>query len=112
MHKLLLFLFVTFSALVRAADIEVNGIYYTYGSDLTLSVASSNGQYAGNIVIPHTVTIENVDHTVTGIDEYAFMMCNSLTSVSLPVSITKMLPVSHIVPGKIYIRGGRKIIFN
>lgn len=90
MRKILIFLFVTISALVHAADIEVNGLYYNYGSDLTLSVATSNGQYAGNIVIPQTVTIENVDYTVTGIDEYAFMMCNSLTSVSLPSSITRM----------------------
>jgi len=38
---------------------------------------------AGNLVIPDSVTYQNIIYSVTGIDDYAFYECDGLTSVTM-----------------------------
>ena len=80
-----------------AHDIEVVNsdgvtIYYVWTNDNTeLAVSrrgTSSGSYYGNVVIPETVLYNNKPYSVTSIGSYAFNSCSSLTSVTIPKSVT------------------------
>ncbi len=75
-------------------EFAVDGIYYKivdneacvtfqeYRSGMHLS------DYHGDVVIPATVTYQDVTYPVTTIDYYAFNYCQGLTSITIPESIT------------------------
>ena len=46
--------------------------------------------YSGNIVIPETVTYNNVTYKITSLGYECFNGCSSLTSINLPSSITSL----------------------
>lgn len=74
-----------------AYDFTVNGIFYKIKEDNTkvaVTLSSNTGNsYAGDIVIPPTVTYNNATYTVTQIYPFAFASCHDLTSVVIPNSI-------------------------
>lgn len=87
MKKLLLFFAAMCCMMVaNAYDFTVNGINYNVTSedeeDKTVEVAENES--SGSIVIPATVTYNEVTYRVTGIGEYAFCECEDLKSVTLP----------------------------
>ena len=45
-------------------------------------------KYAGEVVIPESVTYEGVTYSVTWIGDHAFRNCDGLTSVTIPNSVT------------------------
>ena len=60
-------------------DFEVDGIYYKYNGDVTVSVTfkgSSHNEYAnkytGDVIIPSSVTYSGTTYSVTSIGTYAF----------------------------------------
>ena len=75
-------------------EFAVDGIYYKivdneacvtfqeYREGMHLS------DYHGDVVIPATVTYQDVTYPVTTIDYYAFNYCQGLTSITIPESIT------------------------
>ena len=88
-----------------AYDCKVNGIYYyldrtentarvtykhrSYGS------ASSGGysytsDYEGEIIIPPSFIFEDITYNVTKIDDYAFISCSNLTSVTIPNNVVSI----------------------
>lgn len=77
-----------------AYDCEVDGIYYYRISATELEVANkvfsdqNRTAYSGAINIPSTVTYNGKTFNVVSIGEYAFRDCTSLTSVTIPNSIT------------------------
>ena len=86
-----------------AHDIEVQNadgvpIYYNYindGTELEVTFLGSNhfsspNVYQGNVAIPKEVTYMNRTRKVTSIGEYAFCQCSSLTSVTIPNSVTSI----------------------
>ena len=87
----------TFALACHAYDVEVDGIYYDLNKDdNTASVtykyfASQNNSsaYSGDVVIPESITVDNIEFAVTSIGSYAFYYCSSLTSVTIPNSVTK-----------------------
>ena len=50
----------------------------------------AKANYFGDVVIPETVNIENVDYNVTSIGSYAFNKCEGLKTVSIPASVTSI----------------------
>ena len=87
-----------FSLTVNAHDFEVNSIFYniTSETDLTVEVTYKGdnpqsgiswNKYPGDIVIPSSVTYNNITYTVTGIGDYAFYDCYRFTSVTIPNSV-------------------------
>lgn len=75
-------------------EFEVDGIYYKIEGDVacvTFQRYASGmhlSDYHGDVVIPSTVTYQDVTYPVTTIDYYAFNYCQGLTSITIPESIT------------------------
>lgn len=104
LKKLSLSVLLAATGLLPAAadEVVVDGIKYitdasTHTASVTYHVYSEGGStsenanyYVGEITIPETITIEDVDFTVTSIGERAFRTCNQLTKVTLPNTITSI----------------------
>lgn len=77
---------------INAFDFEVDGINYNILSetDKTCEVTSgsSSDAYTGTVVIPEIVNHNNTDYTVIAIGDYAFQNYATITSVTIPNSIT------------------------
>lgn len=77
----------------NTTNIESNAFAGCYGEGITLTannLATYGISNTGNVVIPSTVTDNfGIEHKVTSIDG-AFANCKSLTSVTIPDSVTKI----------------------
>ena len=77
-------------------DFNVNGIYYILNDDDCTASVSFKGssysqypdEYTGNVVIPSSFENDGKTYTVTSIGKHAFHGCESLTSVTIPNSVT------------------------
>ena len=89
MKRTLLFILL-FSPLLQiavSASEKIDGIYYNLDkNEKTAEVAF--GGYLGDIVIPSTVTKDDVEYTVTSIASNAFYNSPQMTSVTIPKSVT------------------------
>ena len=96
MKRFTLFLFslilsVVFSTSASAYDVKVDGIYYNLISkSKTAEVTSGEDKYAGDVVIPSSITVEGKEYTVTSIGVNAFREDFGLTSVTIPNSVTSI----------------------
>ena len=69
----------------------MDGICYNLNwEDKTASVTRINwGQgYSGEIVIPETVIVDGTSYSVTSLGDGCFEACSSLTSITIPNSVT------------------------
>ena len=85
-------LFLLCCATLSAHDFEVDGIYYnvTDKTNKTVEVTSGIKGYTGDVTIPASVTYSGTTYSVTTIGDYAFSICNSLTSVAIGNSVTNI----------------------
>lgn len=99
-RTLLLILVALLPILANAYDVCIDGIYYNFISENEAEVTYQTHQssspyyisdYSGNIVIPQSITIyKEKTYRVTSISEHAFCNCSSLTSITIPESVTKV----------------------
>ena len=71
--------------------IVADGISYKITSatePYTVEIVTSN--YSGNVVIPESVTLNDITYNVTSIAYEAFYNCTQLTSVTIPSSVTSI----------------------
>jgi len=86
-----LFLMALLPLLANADPVEIDGIYYNLISKAKQAEVTKNpNYYSGKVVIPKTVTFEGVKYNVTIIGDNAFKLCNNLTSVTIPNSVTSI----------------------
>lgn len=80
-----------------AHEFEIDGKYYNIKSSTAQTVevtykgnnySQYNDEYFGHIVIPETITYNNICYKVTDITSYAFKGCSELISVEIPSSVT------------------------
>ena len=79
-------------------DFEVNGIYYNRTGNNTVEVTYYKGyssdynvnKYIGDVIIPASVTDGSATYNVTSIGYLAFYNCHSLTSITIPNSVTSI----------------------
>ena len=91
MKKQLLLLAIMMLPLVASAEVEIDGINYSYDyGNKQAKVIKKSPKYEGNIVIPETITYERREYSVTSIGDYAFSDCTGLTSISIPNSVTSI----------------------
>ncbi len=94
MRKLYFLFFMAFLPLVVSAQaVEIDGIYYNLnssGDTKTAEVTQNSNKYSGDIVIPESVTYEEVTYSVTSIGYAAFQDCSGLTSITIPNGVTSI----------------------
>ena len=81
-----------------AYDFQSGDLYYNITSDTIPYTAEVTYQYKSyinysgltEITIPLSVTYNNITYNVTSIGNYAFYLCNKLTSIIIPKSVTKI----------------------
>ncbi|MBP5501237.1 MAG: leucine-rich repeat domain-containing protein [Bacteroidales bacterium] len=66
--------------------------YIINGDEKTVTLAGydKSNEPSGELIIPATVTNNNITYNVTAIREYAFDGCSSLTSVTIPKGVTSI----------------------
>ena len=72
----------------RAEEVVIDGIKYWLDDNNVATVVSND--YSGDIVIPATVSYENVSYNVTALGDECFRDCSSLTSVTMPEGVTSL----------------------
>ena len=85
-----LILSVLFSISASAYDVEVDGIYYLTPKKNVAIVTKGDKEYSGDITIPSSIKVNDLEYTVKEIKEYTFRGCRSLTSVTIPNTVTSI----------------------
>ena len=99
MKKAFLLLTLLFGILSAwAHDAEVDGIFYNLDAgNKTATVTfkgyrynAYDGEYAGDVVIPKAVTYDGITYSVTSLGDHCFYECSSLSSITIPDSVTSI----------------------
>ena len=93
MRKIQFLLLMLLPIVASAHDFEVDGIYYNRSGNRAIVTFKGSkyytysDEYTGDIVIPETVTYNDVTYTVSYIGERAFSECRGMTSIVIPSTI-------------------------
>ena len=90
---MLISLFAAMSMVMNAATVEYktdDGFRYKLDTETKTAVLSKYSGSATEVVIPASVTYNDVSFTVTSLGDNCFYDCSSLTSVTIPSSVTSL----------------------
>jgi len=74
--------------LANAEAVEIDGVYYNLIAKAQIAEVTYNPNgYRGDLVIPETVTYEDVIYTVTSIGPCICLFSNELTSITIPKTV-------------------------
>ena len=97
MKKTLLSLIALFIWTIAFAQTEIDGIYYNLNNEnktaeVTYQYYWSSDNYSGitTLTIPSSVTYNSETYNVTSIGNGAFTYCSSLSSITIPNSVTSI----------------------
>lgn len=92
MKKLFLLLTLMLLPLAISASEKIDGIYYNLdpNNKTATVVFHLRYYYKGDLVIPSSVTHEEIDYSVTRIESSAFRKSSELTSITIPNSVTSI----------------------
>lgn len=90
-HFLLtLFALCLFATGANATGFEtIDGLKYLIKTDEKTATLVANS-YSGDIVVPEKVTVDGVDYPVVAFGDNCFYTCSSLTSITIPSSVTSL----------------------
>ena len=72
-------------------DVEVDGVYYNINMEnKSVEVTKGRTDYSGDVIIPSSINIGNLELPVTSIGAKVFWGCDYLTSVTIGNSITEI----------------------
>ena len=89
MKRTLLFCGLLLFPIVLMASV-INGINYYLNNETKTAEVTQLYNYSGEVVIPSSVTYNNVVYDVTSIGGSAFYRCSGLTSIDIPSSVTSI----------------------
>lgn len=82
---------VFFGTSTFAYDVEVGGVYYNLNTkEKVAEVTSGDDNYEGHVVIPSSITVDDVSYQVVEIKENAFKFGYGMKSVAIPSTITRI----------------------
>ncbi len=84
---LFLILIITFPFVMKAEEVEINGIKYELIKKAKSAKVIRGGNYYGDVSIPSTFEYEGIEYSVTRIEDYAFSDCMSMTSIEIPSTL-------------------------
>ena len=102
-RKLVIILIALFTLSVSAEVVEIEGICYNLISKGNIAEVTENHHYSGDVVIPETVTYNEVNYSVTTIREKAVANC-ALNSITIQSSITKICSEEFLNGGAISVK--------
>ena len=70
--------------------VTIDGLNYNLNDELQTAEVAKYSCASGDIIIPSSVTYDEVTYSVTSIGEWAFSNCRSLNSVTIPNSVTSI----------------------
>ena len=84
------FILVLLPIMASADPVEIDGIWYNLiAKGKVAEVTQNPNYYTGDVVIPEKVTFGDIEYNVTKIGEQAFWCCYSLSSVIIPLNVSK-----------------------
>ena len=72
------------------AQVTIDGLKYNLNNELQTAEVARNSSASGDIIIPSSITYNEITYSVTSIGYEAFENCSSLTSVTIPNSVTSI----------------------
>lgn len=89
---LLTFLGMVMLLAVHATGFEtIKGLKYLINTDdQTATLVADTVKYSGDIVVPEKVALAGIDYPVVAFAKECFSICTSLTSVTIPSSVTSL----------------------
>lgn len=76
---------------INVEDNYIDGVYYSFDvENQTAGVTSGENNYTGEVIIPSSITYNDVTYFVTTIGAESFIDCSGLTSVTIPESVTSI----------------------
>jgi len=78
------------SSLIKARKFTVDKLTYLVTNKGEVCAYAYNSAETTDLEIPATVTNEDVNYSVTSIEERAFMDCTGLTAITIPNSVTSI----------------------